>query len=170
MQSRQPLGEKSGSFRKLSIPLCFSCLIGGGNVEVSITHEDNSRKGQALLLTFSDGHGGIFFRVEGSPFWHEEGTGPSPYALAVSDDLNALCHFDLERVPIVLPVVKASKAFNVWVQDQSGVYHVYYEGDHRFSLYEKELGWGVASVGRHYGYVDEEIQALVEHHLTTRNS
>jgi hypothetical protein len=169
MQSPQHQNEKSRSFRELSIPIRFTCLVNEAKTEVSITHEDNTRRERAFRLTFSDGHMGVFFLVEGTPYWHEEGTGPSSHALAVSDDLNAVSQFDLQSAPIVIQVARKSRALNVWIWPRSGVYEVYYDSDHRFSVYEKELGWGRSSVGRHHGYIDEEIQAIVEHHLTTRN-
>ena len=165
MQQPGQSNRESRSFNELPSALRFFCLRKGERLEAQITHEGDGQIGAFYRLSFSDGHHGIFVLVEGTPYWHEEGVGPSSYAAAVSNDLNCVRFFTHRHPPLVIRVSNADKAFNVWVNPEGNGYGVYYEGDIRFYLHQTNLGWQVSTAGRHYGYVNEEIKGIVVSHL-----
>lgn len=140
----------------------FDCLIEGKKCRARITHIEDNGLQYIYHIGFSDGYSATFVASMESDKWLDDATS-SKYALAIKDDLNAICGFSAKKPPFCIRLKNEKEdTFNVWIVPhgyKSYHYSVFYRGDYRFDV-RKSKTWEARSVRENHD-VNQQIAAIV---------
>jgi hypothetical protein len=147
----------------------FDCVVEGKKCKARITHQEDNRLQFIYHITFSDGYAASFVASIESDKWLDDAVS-SKYAIAIKDDLNAICGFAPKKPPFCIRLKNdKEEAFNVWVVPHGFKpfhYSVFYRGDYRFDV-RKSKSWEVRSV-RENSDVNQQIATIVCRNIDQR--
>lgn len=142
--------------------IVFDCVVEEKRLKATLTHQEDNGIHFIYHISFSDGYTAAFVASMESDKWLDDAPF-SKYALAIKDDLNAICGFLPKKPPFCIRLKnEKGEAFNVWIVPhvyKSCHYSIYYRGDYRFDV-RKANTWEVRSV-RDNRNINQEIAAMV---------